>query len=129
MQPLTNDIELESQLAWLSTGLITLCIGFSLVLVLTTIATHRQLLIVSITITMVGVGMVIYALLQATNHQLTTITPPTLITQSDIPQTSPRNDQTPPTLKIDPDPEEWKDYADKHVSGETRTGSLTPRQK
>lgn len=126
VQSLTSDIELESQLAWFSTGLLTICFSFTLVLLTTTVFTHPPTLYVGIGGTIIGITMIGYTFIQATNNQLTKLTPPTLIEQSDVPPTSARHDHTPPTLKIDPDPEEWKQYADEHVSGETQTESITP---
>lgn len=102
-----EDIELRSQLTWLSTGLICMCVG--IVTIIGGYAFSEQLLVGGGTgMIVLGVCMYGYAFLQATGDSLTTTTVPSFFSPSTPDYPSPRNQNTDTIHRL----EDLKDDAD-----------------
>lgn len=102
-----EDIELRSQLTWLSTGLICMCVGIGTII--GGYAITNPLFIGSgIGIVLLGICMYAYAFLQVTGNSLTTTTVPSFFSPSTPDYPSPRNQNTDTIHRL----EDLKDDAD-----------------
>lgn len=86
-----EDTELRSQLSWLSTGLIFMCLGI-LFLIGSVMASAYAFIGSGVGLILTGLCMYAYAFLQATGNSPTTTTVPSFFSPSQPDYPSPRNE-------------------------------------